>query len=207
MSNEIIYVKKKEVKVYKKEMQDALVSVSTTLKKDGYSGFSVGLVGSAKRNLVLVRGDSIYDVDFQCFISNKVDANCREKIFDELKIILKEDDGWSHSQSTSVITSTKNDEKSFDIALMTKNDDGSLISVLNKTDKKDIWIWNQLPNSDKHAAKRKAIVGNNMWTYLRSNYKTLRSNQWDNDEEDKKPSYALFNESVNNTWEHFKDKN
>ena len=137
MSKELVYVAKKEVKEYKKEMQEALASISTTLRNNGETGFSAGLVGSAKRNLILVKGESNYDVDYQCFISNKVDPDYREKIFEELKIILKEGDGWTHSQSTSVITSIKNDEKSFDIALVTKKETGNLISILDKTDQID----------------------------------------------------------------------
>ena len=206
MSKELKYVAKKEVKEYKKEMQEALASVSTKLRCNGDTGFSAGLVGSAKRNLVLVKGESNYDVDYQCFISNKVEPNYRERIFEELKIILKEEDGWTHSQSTSVITSVKNDEKSFDVALVTKKETGNLISILDKTNQVDKWIWNELPESDEHSAKRKTIVGNDMWTHLRNEYKTLRGNQWDNQKESKTPSYALFNQAVNNTCNHFENK-
>lgn len=208
MSKEISYVSKKEVKEYKKEMQDALIGISGKLRSKESSGFSVGLVGSAKRNLVLVKGNSIYDVDFQCFIQKSVEANFREKIYEELKIVLNEDDGWSHKNSTSVITSVKGDEKSFDTALVSVDDEGSKIAKLvkGKGNKNDVWTWNQLPKSIDHSSKRKSIKGSEQWTFLRNDYKTIRTNQWDETKKNKKTSYALFNESVNNTFENFRNK-
>ena len=210
MAQEIKYVPKREVKEYKKEMQDFLIQISKKFKEEGLYYFNVGLVGSAKRNLVLRKGDSVYDVDFQLFlINNSVDADYRENIFDKIQEKKNSLEGsWKIENSHSVITIRKVDDngtvsKSFDVVLTRKNN-GIEKAVLDKN--KNQYIWNQVSWSEKHYYKRNKIKGHQQWTYLRNQYKNLRENEWDKSKEDKKPSISLFVEAVNNTYEKFHNK-
>ena len=210
MAQEVKYVPRSEVKKYKKEMQDFLMQISRELKEEGFYYFDVGLVGSAKRNLVLRKGDSVYDVDFQLFlINNLVDANYRKNIFDKIqekKNSLKS--SWKIENSHSVITIRKvnnngNILKSFDVVLTRKNSSIEK-AVLDKN--KNQYIWNQVSWSEKHYYKWNKIKGSEEWTYLRDQYKKLRESEWDKSKEDKKPSISLFVEAVNNTYEKFHNK-
>jgi len=208
MSKNINYVPKRMVKEYKKDMHDYLLIVQENLKESGKPYFSVGIVGSAKRNLILRRGHEIYDVDFQLLCTNKdVNANYREDIYDELRRVIPRN--WSLSQSTSTIFCTKPNEKEFDIALIKKVKDNEFhISKLDKEDSNsNKYIWNKLRDSSDLYEKRRKINGNEQWSYLRSQYKTLRVNQWDDSSENKKPSFALFSEAVNNTYNKFYGNN
>ena len=210
MAEEVKYVPKREVKEYKKEMQDFLMQISKKFKEEGLYYFNVGLVGSAKRNLVLRRGNSVYDVDFQLFlINNSVDADYRENIFDKIQEKKNSLEGsWKIENSHSVITIRKVDDngtvlKSFDVVLTRKNN-GVEKAVLDKN--KNQYIWNQVSWSEKHYYKRNQIKGHKQWSYLRDQYKNLRENEWDKSKEDKKPSISLFVEAVNNTYEKFHNK-
>ena len=208
MSKNINYVPKRKVKEYKKDMHACLLMVQNNLKESGKPYFSVGIVGSAKRNLILRRGKEIYDVDFQLLCSNNdVNANYREDIYDELKKVIPSN--WSLSQSTSTIFCTEPNKKEFDIALIKKvNDDEFHISKLDKEDpNSNKYIWNELPDSSDLYKKRRKIKGNEQWSYLRMEYKKLRIEQWDNSSENKKPSFALFSEAVNNTYNKFYGNN
>ena len=60
MSKNINYVPKRKVKEYKKDMHAYLLMVQNNLKESGKPYFDVGIVGSAKRNLILRRGNEIY---------------------------------------------------------------------------------------------------------------------------------------------------
>ncbi len=195
-------------------MQDFLVQVSRELKKElkeeGLYHFNVGLVGSAQRNLVLRKGDSVYDVDFQLFlINNLVGANYRENIFDKIQEKKNSLEGsWKTENSHSVITIRKVDNngnvlKSFDLALIRKNN-GVEKAVLDKSNNE--YIWNQVSWSEKHYCKRNKIKGSEEWSYLRDQYKNLRESEWDKSKKDKKPSISLFVEAVNNTYEKFHNK-
>jgi len=208
MSNNIEYVPKKEVKEYKREMYDYLCQASKNLKEKEKTGFNVGIVGSAKRNLVLRRGEEIYDVDFQLILHrNNQGPEYREDIYEELREIIPEH--WSLSQSTSTIFCTEQNNKEFDIALIKKmNNDNFQISKLDKKNEDgDKYIWNIMRDTKDIYKKRNEIKGIEEWEYLRDEYKQLRENEWDKNRDEKKPSYSLFSEAINNTYNHFHNQN
>ncbi len=201
---EIKYVPKSEVKDYKKEFIEALNNTKEILKERDGVYFSVGIVGSAKRNLVLRRGSEIYDVDIQLNTYNEeIDAGYREEIRTTLKDQLS--DEWKLNNSTSVITAILPDEKSFDIALIKVKYDGE--RKMAKLDKnannsnKDEWIWNPVKNSTNIFAKRKTLKGTD-WVSVRDEYKKLKAIEWDKDKSIRKPSYALYVETINNVYNH-----
>lgn len=203
----IEYVPRGEVKIYKKDMHELLNDVRMSLVDDGHPNFNVGIVGSGKRNLVLKKGDSLYDVDFQLYLSNdEAESDYRDDVLSKLREL--SDDTWVFENKSSVIagrqyeTKEKNNQiSSFDIALIKgKHDEPKMRSQWIKKEKR--FVWNETKDSATIFERRKSIVGNEMWTYLRGQYKDMREEQWDS--EDKKPSYSLYVESINNTYEHFK---
>ena len=207
--SEIKYVPKKEVKIYKKDIHELLNDIKSKLVSDGQPSFNVGIVGSAKRNLILQRGSSPYDVDFQLYLSNEeVDASYRRDIIEKLRSSTNET--WVFESKSSVITGRQYEDinkkeqiSSFDIALIKgKTDETKMRAQWIEKDKK--FVWNETNNSATVFIRRKDIIGNEMWIYLRKQYLDLREAQWNKDKNDKKPSYSLYVEAINNTYEHFK---
>ena len=58
MAKECEYIKKAEVTEYKKVLEDAFPKVRKDTKEKYGKSFSEKIVGSAKRNLVVKKGDS-----------------------------------------------------------------------------------------------------------------------------------------------------
>ena len=132
--NNCKYVLKKEVKQYKKIMVEAIIKVKKDLKQEYGESCDSMLVGSAKRNLVVQKGDSHWDVDYQ-FIFNSPEYSDENTIRPyDLKEFIKNSfkkklgNKYSVRMSTSVITIClmedrgKHAIKSFDIALIRKQD-------------------------------------------------------------------------------------
>lgn len=201
---ELKYVSKNIVKEYKFEMDQALNNVLNRLIDQGYNGFQISLVGSAKRNLVLTKGESNFDVDYKLilFTSGNTKPEYREKIRKELENELGKK--WRTYNSTSVITvkkfSNQVEEKSFDIALADHVNGEVLLSKYDKSNNN--FIWNKIANSEEHVEKL-GMIREEMWEFLREEYKHLKSIEWDKPIATKKTSNSLFVEAVSNTYNHF----
>jgi len=120
--------------------------------KDEYKkGCNFKVVGSSKRNLVVVKGDSPWDIDFHIILNNKVFDNicaCEIKffIFNSFKGKL-DDQKYSINMSTSVIEINllKNYESglsSFDIAItLIRTESKELELAIGKVnDKGNSWL-------------------------------------------------------------------
>lgn len=203
----IEYVNKKEVQEYKLEMQTALIKCARELTKAKLPSFAQGIVGSAKRNLVLKNKSNpkeVYDVDYQLTCHKKeTNANHREVIRKRLLNILNKDKkaNWKIENSTSVLTAKKynlNNEllKSFDLALIKMNKEKSKVrSTFNKKENK--YIWNEIKDSKDLSQKIKRVEGPQDWQSLRNKYKNYREEQWNTEKDNKKPSISIFVQVVN----------
>lgn len=201
---ELQYVPKAEVKEYKQEMDIALQNVLNKLMNENFPGFQISLVGSTKRNLVLTKGKSNYDVDYKLilFKQGETKASYRNEIFMRLSEELN--NNWKIYNSKSVITAKKfkgNVEvKSFDIALADHVGGEVYISKLDKNSNN--YIWNKIASSEEHVQKL-GLIKEEMWDFLREEYKHLKSIEWDKPVATKKSSNSVFVEAVNNTYNHF----
>lgn len=210
------YVSKKIVKEYQKEFEQAIVFVQKQIKKKYKKSFHCMMVGSAKKNLVVTRGNSYYDVDYQCFLSspafNKVDA-AQLKIFIKDTFVKYFDKNWSVKLSTSVITiikfdnNGKNLQKSFDVALIKKNPKTKKQEILKgKTgDKKNnAYIkWEELKFSNKILKREKEIEGSKMWKIFHKIFLSKKCQEMMKDKNDQKPTYSIYYETIKETLEYF----
>lgn len=172
--------------------------------------FEVFLVGSAKRNLILV-GNEGFDLDYQLRFSKMPsdylnDAkktklkfkNYFDKAFRELNLNL------SHCEdSTHVLTSKKLDNRgqviySYDVAILRYNAKGHYIILKNeKTGKPDDYHYIELSNCENFKEKYKKIKTSQKWNLLRKLYKEKKES-FQYISKDKRPhSFSLLGQAVN----------
>lgn len=123
------------------------------------------LVGSGRYNAVVCDEKGIYDMDYQLILTN----NCKCKTFNA-NVIRKDflnafnnikNQNEKVENSTSVITvrvsnnkgnfNAKNEQFSFDFAIIIENDDGSFIT---RRDAKNHYTWNELPSKNSYIYKK-----------------------------------------------------
>ena len=123
------------------------------------------LVGSGRYNAVVCDEKGVYDMDYQLILTN----NCKCKTFkanvirkDFLKAFNKiKNENEKVENSTSVITvrvsnnkgnfNAKNEQFSFDFAIIIENDDGSFIT---RRDAENHYTWNELPSKNSYIYKK-----------------------------------------------------
>lgn len=159
----IRYVTKRERKVAKvralKIVRDLQKCLSSEYKIDPK------LVGSGRYNAVVCDEKGVYDMDYQLILTN----NCKYEIFDA-NVIRKDflnafnkikNENERVENSTSVITvrvsnnkgnfNTRNEQFSFDFAIIIENDDGSFIT---RRDAENHYTWNKLPSKNSYIYKK-----------------------------------------------------
>lgn len=159
----IRYVTKRERKVAKvralKIVRDLQKCLSSEYKIDPK------LVGSGRYNAVVCDEKGVYDMDYQLILTN----NCKCEIFDA-NVIRKDflnafnkikNENERVENSTSVITvrvsnnkgnfNTRNEQFSFDFAIIIENDDGSFIT---RRDAENHYTWNKLPSKNSYIYKK-----------------------------------------------------
>lgn len=195
---ELEYLSKKDAKEYKTEF----ISKSDNIKKESKDDFSIcfSLVGSSKRNMILVRediSDPAFDFDYQLLImKNKNDKSAEKTKKYFLKLFQQEFSSteWSVQDSTSAITiKNKNENYSYDVAIMEQNLQTLKTSILKhyKENNDHTYTWEEVSEYKVHKENLKKVKGSNLWSELRDIYKEKK----ENDSETK--SYLLFIESVN----------
>jgi Nucleotidyltransferase domain. len=172
--------------------------------------FEVFLVGSAKRNLILV-GNEGFDLDYQ-LIFNKMPADYKENAkktklkfkeyfdnaFKELKLDLT-----NCEDSTHVLTTKKLDEKrkvtySYDIAILRYNEKQNYCILKNeKRGKNDDYHYIELSNCEKFNERYKLISTSKKWKQLRKVYKSMKEEVQNLCKDDRPHSFSLLGEAVN----------
>ena len=123
------------------------------------------LVGAGRYNAVVCDEKGVYDMDYQLILTN----NCKCKTFNA-NVIRKDflnafnkikDENEKVENSTSVITvrvsnnkgnfNAKNEQFSFDFAIIIENNDGSFIT---RRDAENHYTWNELPSKNSYIYKK-----------------------------------------------------
>ena len=204
------YVPKGEVRPYEKLFEDVFKEIQKELKKKNGLTFSVALVGSAKRNLVVRHHNKGFDCDYQLYLQRNKQALSAEEVkklliekFDE-----KMPDEYDYCEdSTSSITIKRKITKqsriefSYDIVIMDLQEDTSYILRKNGNGQ---YVWNQLPDFTSFEDDYCQIEGADMWEDLRQCYydKKIAKNNGSPKYKDKK-SFQLLHQAVKETLSRF----
>lgn len=193
-----------ELKPYKEKFNDAMKSEAISSLHEKYS-FFYRLVGSAKRNLVL-RDDEKnegFDLDYQIvFYQNQKGKSSDNYIAIKNDFRTAFDDfftkqGFKHGDdSTTAITIKKlNDDEtinySYDVVLLSPNDDGSYSSFHYENHEKTIMQLAMVKDS-KDFQKKYKKVKKEMWNDVREKYKYKKNNNIQN-----KKSFSLLVDTIN----------
>jgi hypothetical protein len=204
------YVSKSEVRPYEKLFEDVFKEIQKELKKKNGLTFSVALVGSAKRNLVVRHHNKGFDCDYQLYLQKNKQELSEEDI---KKLLMKKFDEKMPSEfdycedSTSSITIKKKITKqskiefSYDIVIMDLYEDASYILRKNGSGQ---YVWNQLPDFTSFEDDYRQIEGADMWEDLRQCYydKKIAKNNGSPKYKDKK-SFQLLHQAVKETLSRF----
>lgn len=206
MCNKCKFVSKAEVKEKKQPMINILNNIVRDHKKEFGKGLNYGIVGSVKRNLVFQRGDSPWDIDFQINVNKNLleeelgnSHKVRMWFFDKFKNYALD---YKVENSTSVITIRKITDdgvvvSSFDVALISREQDKVMVLKFNKISHE--FIWNELGNNSEGYSKYKEIKGSDMWDTLRGIYLDKKCENFDLSKDEQKSSSSLLLESINET--------
>lgn len=173
--------------------------------------FDVFLVGSAKRNLILI-GNEGFDLDYQLRF-NKIPPTHLEKA-QKTKLDLKEyfDEAFKElgldltccEDSTHVLTTKKLDSDgqviySYDIAILRYNSNNDYIILKNEKEDKgaEDYHYNELPNCEDFNEKYQLINTSKKWNLLRKIYKSKKENVQNQSKDDRPHSFSLLGEAVN----------
>ena len=192
------YVSKKEVKPWINKFNNLVTKIRPVLKEEGIK-FTVNLVGSSKRNLVIRHHNKGFDCDFQIYImQNKkclspkeiklkfievIDSN-KESIFDKCE---------DKTKSIKLKYKDVNNKKiifSYDIVILRNFNEE--IKIIKKIDeKKNIYDFVSVKDYSKHNEYFKKISGNKMCKDLRKMYYNKKIKNTNN-----KKSFQLLHECV-----------
>ncbi|MDE6240794.1 MAG: hypothetical protein K2M08_00045 [Anaeroplasmataceae bacterium] len=173
--------------------------------------FDVFLVGSAKRNLILV-GNEGFDLDYQLRF-NKMPSEYRKKA-QETKLKFKEyfDKAFEElgldlsncEDSTHVLTTKKLDFNgqiiySYDIAILRYNSNNEYTILKNEKKGKGEEDYHYIPlsNSKNFNNKYKKINSSKKWNLLRKIYKSKKEAVQSLRKDDRPHSFSLLVEAVN----------
>lgn len=200
------YLSKNATKVNRQEFKKIFDKLSKNLG-DSWS-INYRLVGSAKRNLVLV-GNEGYDLDYHIYLQKSpslTDHDIKVKFKTELDNIMKTFNLTPCEDSTHVLTTKKLDGTkliyAYDVALMRKNkNDEYLILKNEKTDNNGNGPYHfvEVPKASDFANKYNSISGAEQWKKLRSIYKGKKESQQNLSKDLRKHSFSLLIEAVNET--------
>ncbi|MDD4123786.1 MAG: hypothetical protein PHD50_02830 [Bacilli bacterium] len=198
------YLSRNDTKPNRQEFKEIFDKLSEKLGEEW--NISYKLVGSARRNLVLV-GNEGYDLDYHIYLQkspNLEEKKIKLKFKDILDTIVKSYDLKPCEDSTHVLTIKKLDGDklvySYDIAIMKKNKNEEYLILKNdKTNEEGngpyhyVEVFKSLDFKNKY----KKIFGNEQWTNLRSIYKGKKESQQGISKDLRKHSFSLLIETVN----------
>lgn len=207
------YKSKKELKHPKSIFNEWIRNVQKRLRKEGIR-FNIIPIGSGKRNMVVKQCNrTVFDLDYNLLITRlpkewEINKCCKKlkyffkKAFDDLKPT-----GFKDMEDSTQALSTKNQtlEFGYDVVITIKKDD-DLYILYNKKNtngsNNNDYSW-EIRSELKGVTEITQVKGPDMWNYLRKNYLNKRHKYKDQQEPNKKHSYQILNESINETLVHF----
>lgn len=171
--------------------------------------FNESLVGSTKRNLVLV-GNEGFDMDYQLRfdrIPDKYlkDAKAMKELFrnylnkakKELGIALIDCEDSTHVLTMKKIVNTKVDY-SYDIAILRLNECGQYVILKNeKQGRQDDYHYVPLPDCGDFNERYKKVKTQEAWALLRDKYKVKKEKYQYTNQDDRPASFSLLGQAVN----------
>ena len=171
--------------------------------------FNEALVGSTKRNLVLV-GNEGFDMDYQLRfdrIPDKYlkDAKAMKELFrnylnkakKELGIALTDCEDSTHVLTMKKIVNTKVDY-SYDIAILRLNECGQYVILKNeKQGRQDDYHYVPLPDCGDFNERYKKVKTQEAWALLRDKYKVKKGKYQYTNQDDRPASFSLLGQAVN----------
>lgn len=171
--------------------------------------FNEFLVGSTKRNLVLV-GNEGFDMDYQLRFDRipdeyLKDAKALKELFrnyfnkakKELEIGLMDCEDSTHVLTMKKIVSAKVDY-SYDIAILRLNECGQYVILKNeKQGRQDDYHYVPLPDCGDFNERYKKVKTQEAWSLLRDKYKVKKEKYQYTNQDDRPPSFSLLGQSVN----------
>ena len=171
--------------------------------------FNESLVGSTKRNLVLV-GNEGFDMDYQLRfdrIPDKYlkDAKAMKELFrnylnkakKELGIALTDCEDYTHVLTMKKIVNTKVDY-SYDIAILRLNECGQYVILKNeKQGRQDDYHYVPLPDCGDFNERYKKVKTQEAWALLRDKYKVKKEKYQYTNQDDRPASFSLLGQAVN----------
>lgn len=171
--------------------------------------FNEALVGSTKRNLVLV-GNEGFDMDYQLRfdrIPDKYlkDAKAMKELFrnylnkakKELEIALTDCEDSTHVLTMKKIVNTKVDY-SYDIAILRLNECGQYVILKNeKQGRQDDYHYVPLPDCGDFNERYKKVKTQEAWALLRDKYKVKKGKYQYTNQDDRPASFSLLGQAVN----------
>lgn len=171
--------------------------------------FNESLVGSTKRNLVLV-GNKGFDMDYQLRfdrIPDKYlkDAKAMKELFrnylnkakKELGIALTDCEDSTHVLTMKKIVNTKVDY-SYDIAILRLNECGQYVILKNeKQGRQDDYHYVPLPDCGDFNERYKKVKTQEAWALLRDKYKVKKGKYQYKNQDDRPASFSLLGQAVN----------
>lgn len=171
--------------------------------------FNESLVGSTKRNLVLV-GNEGFDMDYQLRfdrIPDKYlkDAKAMKELFrnylnkakKELVIALTDCEDSTHVLTMKKIVNTKVDY-SYDIAILRLNECGQYVILKNeKQGRQDDYHYVPLPDCGDFNERYKKVKTQEAWALLRDKYKVKKGKYQYTNQDDRPASFSLLGQAVN----------
>lgn len=208
---ELKYLTKKEAK----DDKDYFIERADNIRLEAKDDFSIcfSLVGSSKRNMILIREDienDPYDYDYQLLLAkNKKDKSQKEikdYFLDLFKDEFTKEDNWKVEDSTSAITIKKIEDcklkYSYDVVIIKTNAKTLKSNILkhykkDENNSEDKYCWEEIPDYKTHRENLKQISGTEDWSDLREIYKGKQEDNKDKPKIEKIKSYLLFIQSVN----------
>lgn len=206
MSKSCKFVSKKDILEYKKEFISIVDDVRKDIKEEYEKGVSISMVGSSKRNLVIQKGESSWDIDYQIMFNSNVFDDVDPT---ELKVFVKEKfekhfgSNYSIKIDKSIIkiclihVIDNHALKSFDVALIknTKNDGNK--KILRTYNRKS--DWEDLQENKDWSINVKQIKGSDMWGKLREIFLRKKCDDLNKEEINRKDTVSIYLESVKET--------
>lgn len=198
------YLTKNETKVNRQEFKKIYDELTDKLGKEWSLNYK--LVGSAKRNLVLV-GNEGYDLDYHIYLQKSPamsDKDIKKKFKNELDKIVKSYDLTPCEDSTHVLTTKRlvNNKLiyDYDVAIMKKNKNEEYLILKNEKNDNNgngPYHFVEVPKASNFANKYNTISGIEQWKKLRSIYKSKKESQQSLSKDMRKHSFSLLIEAVN----------
>lgn len=200
------YLSKEKLKNCKEYFLDNFRKIQKAAKNEYGLTFSFNLVGSAKRNLVVIKNGKV-DCDYQLILQkNNQKLSPKEikvnmiKLFNEF---FKEKLKNCEDSTSSITIKMKNDflpeyKFSYDVVILKMN---GTPQILKNDKQQNKYIWNKLKDMTDFQENYKKITGSKNWNLLRDIYYTKIICNEKINVENKKKSFQILHEAVNEVLE------